>query len=55
VTTEKDLARLVGAEEVAQLAGNAHALPVTLAFEDEDAFRSFLLERLARAKAIRGA
>ena len=50
VTTEKDLARLRGDSEVAELTDHAHALPVTLAFEQEDAFRSFLLERLAAAR-----
>jgi tetraacyldisaccharide 4'-kinase len=53
VTTEKDLARLGGDEEVAQLAARARVLPVTLAFEDETGFRSLLLERLARARAQR--
>jgi hypothetical protein len=53
VTTEKDLARLTGDDAVAQLAAHAHALPVTLAFEDESRFRSLLLERLARARAAR--
>jgi tetraacyldisaccharide 4'-kinase len=51
VTTEKDLARLGGDNQVAQLAAHAHALPVTLAFEDEERFRSLLLERLVRARA----
>ena len=50
VTTEKDLARLGGDEEVARLAAQARALPVTLVFEDEERFRSLLLERLARAR-----
>jgi tetraacyldisaccharide 4'-kinase len=53
VTTEKDLARLAGDAEVAQLATQARALPVTLAFEDENGFRALLLERLARARAQR--
>jgi tetraacyldisaccharide 4'-kinase len=53
VTTEKDLARLSGDEEVAQLAAQARALPVTLAFEDENGFRSLLLDRLARARSRR--
>ena len=47
VTTEKDLARLAGDDAVAQLAAHAHALPVTLVFEDEEALKSLLLERLA--------
>ena len=51
VTTEKDLARLSGDDEVGRLVGLAHALPVTLAFEDEAGFGSLLLERIARARA----
>jgi tetraacyldisaccharide 4'-kinase len=51
VTTEKDLARLTGDESAAQLATLAHALPVTLAFDDEARFRSLLLERIALARA----
>jgi tetraacyldisaccharide 4'-kinase len=50
VTTEKDLARLTGDNEVAGLAALAHALPVTLALEDEADFRTLLLERIARAR-----
>ena len=49
VTTEKDLARLAGDDGLAPLAAHAHALPVALAFEEEDGFRSLLLERLAAA------
>src|SRR4029078_8281868 len=44
VTTEKDLARLTGEDELAQLAEHARALAVTLAFENEQAFKSLLLE-----------
>jgi tetraacyldisaccharide 4'-kinase len=51
MTTEKDLARLAGGEEAAELAAHAHALPVTLAFEDEENFRALLLERVAAARA----
>ena len=51
VTTEKDLARLTGDDDVAQLAAHAHALPVTLVLEDEEGFRSLLRERLAHARA----
>ena len=47
VTTEKDLARLTGDEGVAELAAHAHALPVTVAFDDEEGFKTLLLERLA--------
>lgn len=50
VTTEKDLARLTGDDEPAGLAAWAHALPVTLAFDDADAFKSLLLERIAAAR-----
>ena len=52
VTTEKDLARLAGDERVAQLAALAHALPVTLALEDEARFKALLLGRVARARAV---
>jgi tetraacyldisaccharide 4'-kinase len=50
VTTEKDLARLGGADEAEELAAQARALPVTLTFEDEERFKSLLLERLAAAR-----
>ena len=53
VTTEKDLARLAGDNEAAELAARAHALPVALAFEEEDTFKSLLLERLATARRTR--
>ena len=51
VTTEKDLARLTGDEGVAELAAHAHALPVTVAFDDEESFKTLLLERVAAARA----
>ena len=51
VTTEKDLARIAGDDAAAPLAERVHALPVVLAFEQEDAFRTLLLERLAAARA----
>jgi tetraacyldisaccharide 4'-kinase len=50
VTTEKDLARLTGEDQLKQLAGRAKALPVTLAFEDEELFKSLLLEKVAAAR-----
>jgi tetraacyldisaccharide 4'-kinase len=50
VTTEKDLVRLRGDDEVADLAAHAHALPVALAFEEEETYQSLLLERLAAAR-----
>jgi tetraacyldisaccharide 4'-kinase len=50
VTTEKDLARLKGDAAAAELAALAHALPVTLALDDEGAFKTLVLERLAAAR-----
>ena len=50
VTTEKDLARITGDEQAAALAARAHALPVALAFEDEEEFRSLVLERIEAAR-----
>jgi hypothetical protein len=41
--------RLAGDEALAELAAHAHALPVALALEDEERFKSLLLERLAAA------
>ncbi len=55
MTTEKDLARMRGDDDIAQLAQRVRALPVTLKFEDEAAFRSLLFNRLAAARAMRGA
>ncbi len=43
VTTEKDLARLTGLDDLAALASVARALPVTLKVADEAAFRDFVL------------
>jgi tetraacyldisaccharide 4'-kinase len=51
VTTEKDLARLAGDAEMADLAARARALPVKLVFEEEAAFRTLLLEKTAAARA----
>ena len=50
VTTEKDLARLSGEDQLKQLVGRAKALPVTLAFADEALFKSLLLEKVAAAR-----
>ena len=50
VTTEKDLMRLSGEEELKPLAARAQALPVALVFEDEARFTSLLLERVAQAR-----
>jgi tetraacyldisaccharide 4'-kinase len=47
VTTEKDVARLVGDDRVAALAQKARAFPVRLVLEDEDGFLAFLRARLA--------
>ena len=51
VTTEKDLVRLTGDDRLAQLAAHAHALAVTLVFENEQEFKSLVLERIAAARA----
>jgi tetraacyldisaccharide 4'-kinase len=51
VTTEKDLARLAGDGEAAELAAHAHALPVILVFEKAAEFQALLLERIAAARA----
>ena len=48
VTTEKDLARLQGDAEVAELAARARALPVTLVLDDEAAFARLLREKVRR-------
>lgn len=48
LTTEKDLVRLQGEEDTADLGARAMALPVTLAFENEDAVRSLVLPLLDR-------
>jgi len=53
VTTEKDLVRLRGEEELAELAAHAYALPITLVLEDEDRLNSLLLGRLADARRER--
>jgi tetraacyldisaccharide 4'-kinase len=53
VTTEKDLMRLAGDDAAAQLAARAHALPVTLVLDDEEALRSLLLERIAAGRRQR--
>ena len=45
VTTEKDMARLAGRPETAELAAAARALAVTLRFADSDSFRAFVLRR----------
>jgi tetraacyldisaccharide 4'-kinase len=49
VTTEKDWARLQGDAKLGELARRVRTLPVRLGLDDEAAFRSFLLERIAAA------
>ena len=46
VTTEKDLVRLSGQDDLAALAAMARALPVELSVAEEGAFRDFVLARL---------
>jgi tetraacyldisaccharide 4'-kinase len=48
VTTEKDVARLTGGADTAQLAKRAHALPVTLAIDQAESFKGLLLARVGR-------
>ena len=43
VTTEKDVARLAGQDDVAALAAVARALPVALKVAEDDAFRNWVL------------
>jgi len=51
VTTEKDLVRLTGDNRLAHLATHAHTLAVTLALENEQAFKTLVLEGIAAARA----
>jgi tetraacyldisaccharide 4'-kinase len=48
VTTEKDLVRLTGGADTAQLAQRAHAFPVTLAIDQAESFKALLLTRVGR-------
>jgi tetraacyldisaccharide 4'-kinase len=50
VTTEKDLARLQGDDDVVELAARSRALPVMLVFDDDAGFRSLLREQMSRAR-----
>jgi tetraacyldisaccharide 4'-kinase len=50
VTTEKDLARLRNSEDLAAFAQAVVAFAVTLAFDDEAVLRSFLTDRIGRAR-----
>lgn len=49
VTTEKDSVRLDGDDALAALAERAHALPVGLVLDDENAFRRLVMDKLKRA------
>jgi tetraacyldisaccharide 4'-kinase len=51
VTTEKDLARMQGDDDVVELAARSRALPVMLVFDDDAGFRSLLREHITRARA----
>jgi tetraacyldisaccharide 4'-kinase len=51
VTTEKDLVRLNGDDQMAQFVAHAHSLAVTLAFPNEQEFKSLVLERIVAARA----
>ena len=48
MTTEKDLARLVGEPRLAGLAARATALPVRLVIDEQDAFRQLILNAVKR-------
>jgi len=50
VTTEKDLARLAGDAAVAEFAARVRALPVRLVFDDDEALKQVLRERIAAAR-----
>jgi len=54
VTTEKDLVRLRGEAELSALAGEIVPFPVTLQFDDAEALRKFLTDRLFKAREFRG-
>jgi tetraacyldisaccharide 4'-kinase len=51
VTTEKDLARMQGEDAVADLAGQAHALPVALRLYHPDGFAKLMRETIERVRA----
>jgi tetraacyldisaccharide 4'-kinase len=50
VTTEKDIVRLQGEDAPSELLRRSRALPVALTFDDEAAFRAFLLTRISAAR-----
>lgn len=52
VTTEKDLARLRNNENIAAFAQAVAPFAVTLAFDDETALRSFLMDGIAKVRRL---
>jgi tetraacyldisaccharide 4'-kinase len=50
VTTEKDAVRMRDDEQVAELAARVKVLPATLVLEEEAAFKTLLLEKVAQAR-----
>jgi tetraacyldisaccharide 4'-kinase len=53
VTTEKDYARLVGNDELKELARRTRVLPVSLSLDEADAFKHLMLARLRVARMER--
>jgi tetraacyldisaccharide 4'-kinase len=51
LTTEKDLARLVGEPELQKLAAHASGLPVRLVIEQQDRLREMVLSAIAKRRA----
>jgi tetraacyldisaccharide 4'-kinase len=52
VTTEKDLVRMQGDDDVVSLARQSRALPVTLTLDDDDGFRSLLHAYVSRTRGL---
>lgn len=50
VTTEKDIARMRGNPALAQLASQTFVLPATMTFDDDDAMRRDVIDRLWKTK-----
>jgi tetraacyldisaccharide 4'-kinase len=50
LTTEKDRARMTGDPALAALYQRVHVLPVKMRFQDEDAVRGALLEKIATSR-----
>ena len=55
LTTEKDLVRLTGEPELAELAAHASALPVRLVIDDQDRLRQMILTAVASNRRDRSA